>query len=228
MYAWGMFDSALLSLNQGSGTVVNLKVNPEGDIPPWETLPYECVDEMITHLLPKCATARIVFRCNSGHCGLHDSGRWHLQTGGTAQNLFRAIYNWISPIKYWHITLQSTFESLEEFLYETHSLWEKVSSIFILSVDARLRDVLMDICVEGLGKLTLYSSKGILRLIQLPSLRSNLLFCRLRIHYAWTVGSARQRRRQGVDLSIWYSTIPSAMRYYHHPHPNQERAVRRH
>lgn len=176
MHAWGIFDSALLSLNQGSGTVVHLKVNPESDIPPWETLPYECVDEMIMHLLPKCAAAGIVFRCDSGRCGLHDPGRWHLQTRGTAQDLFKALRTWISPIKYWNITLRSTFESLEEFLYETHSLWEKLFSIFILSVDARLRDVLMDICVEGLGKLTLFSSNGTSHLKQLPSLCSNLTF----------------------------------------------------
>ena len=154
---WEMVDDAILQLSQGTVSRVLLIVHSDADnIPAWEMLPYDCVDQASKHMLPKCAAAGLIVQCNGKQCLLHSPQRWHLQTEGTLAELLNVLPTWTCPVENWDITshtaLQKRFGDLSQAIQR---VWDEISRVFALSIAARPHPYI-GFYAEGLGKLVLH------------------------------------------------------------------------
>lgn len=161
---WSKVDEAILQMNQGKISKVSVAVDPNVAVPPWESLPYVCTDELCVHFLPKCTAKDIVVWCTDESCKLHDEQRRSIETHGTVQDLLESLPAWTCPVTGWTITLESTSsENLGKLSHETRRVWEEVSRVFSLSASVRPGDVFIDVSAEHLGTLSLCSSEGTYR-----------------------------------------------------------------
>ena len=72
---WSTLDEALFPLDQ---TEIRVRLHEEAAIPPWEILPYECMDDFCRDILPGCASRGLLSHrgCDQDeNCCLHDTER---------------------------------------------------------------------------------------------------------------------------------------------------------
>lgn len=79
LQTWRMVDKAILRFShcQGIALKVIVMVHPDADVPPWEMLPHQCMEDICDTCLPRCVAKDLIWwSCiRSQSCRLHDSKR---------------------------------------------------------------------------------------------------------------------------------------------------------